>query len=125
MVDYQKLLNSMQAISSLGNPSLNFTKHDIETVNGYSEAKDFKLNRDERIILLDSNDNIIYIKECDEIGKCTLKVFECTEVTEKYQLQNTPTSFTKEELDKITNDIAELKNIILGKGVKDGKHNAE
>ena len=75
--------------------------------------------------MLDSNDNIIYIKECDEIGKCTLKVFECTEVTEKYQLQNTPTSFTKEELDKITNDIAELKNIILGKGVKDGKHNAE
>ena len=127
MIDYQKLLNGMQAISTLSNPSINFNKHEIETVNGYSEAKDFKLNRDERIILLDSNENIIYIKECDEIGKCSLKVFECTDVTDKYQMQNTPANFTREEFNKITNEIVELKNMLLNRQgeLEHGKHDVK
>lgn len=105
-------------ISQFGNLLTTFNspqKRTILTFNGYREAQDFKLNRGESIIALDSNEDVLYLKECDEIGKYSLKVFSCIDVTNQIQEQNNPTYITKSDLDSFSNNLlSEVKKMIGG-----------
>lgn len=110
-LDYNQIAqagNFLSSFNSFGN-----TRHDIITVNGLQEAKDFKLNRNERVALIDSNDDILYIKECDDIGKYNLKVFKCENITEQYMQTVTPASISKAEFDSLKNDMSELKAMLI------------
>lgn len=119
-LDYSQLANAGNILSSIGNLG-NFngfsqqTKHDVITVNGYAEAKDFKLNKGERVALIDANDDILYIKECDEIGKYNLKVFQCINVTDNYVSQNTPAQISRAEFEQLNSNVAELKQLLMEK----------
>lgn len=105
-------------ISQFGNLLTTFNspqKRTILTFNGYREAQDFKLNRGESIIALDSNEDVLYLKECDDIGKYSLKVFSCIDVTNQIQEQNNPTYITKSDLDSFSNNLlSEVKKMIGG-----------
>lgn len=121
-IDYQNLANGMNFLSNLTNP-YGVQKHEIITVNGYQEARDFKLNRGERVALVDVNDDILYIKECSEIGKYSLKVFECKNVTDKYEQQNTPANISREEFENLSGEISRIKQLLEEKS--NGKHNVQ
>lgn len=88
------------------------------------EAKDYRLDRSESIILLDSNSNIIYLKECDDIGKVSLKVYECTDITEQFNMQNTPANISKAEFENLRQDISDLKTLLM-RNANNGKHDVK
>lgn len=124
-IDYQQLAQGVNFLSNLSNPNFynqGATKHDILTVNGLQEAKDFKLNRDEKVMLLDANSNILYIKESDSIGKCTVKVFECTDVTDKYEMQNTPANISRDEFNTLSASVSKIMSMLEE---RNGKHNVQ
>ena len=68
------------------------------------------------------------LKECDDIGKYTLKVFRCEEITQEFVQQSQPQQISKAEFDKLSKDIADLKSILMSstnKGADNGKYNAK
>lgn len=115
--------NILSSIGSLGALQTNFTtRRDIVTVNGLQEAREFKLDKGERIAMIDSNSDILYIKECDDIGKYSLKVFECKEITDKYEKENTPAVISRAEMDSMISSMNEIKAMLGG---MNGKFNAQ
>lgn len=67
------------------NPSQNvqMSKNSINWVQGIEGAKAFTLMPKENVILMDSEVNdTFYIKICDDIGRCTLRVFKYQELIE-------------------------------------------
>jgi hypothetical protein len=54
----------------------------INWVQGLEGAKAYQLTPNSNIILLDSEQDRFYIKTADNIGMCTLRTFDFTEVTE-------------------------------------------
>lgn len=96
-------------------------KRNIVTVNGIVEARSFALNPGESVVLVDSNEDIFYIKECDDIGKCSVKAFSYEEI----ELVDGPSGgVSKKEFECLSNDVAELKNMVksmMGSEAKDGK----
>ena len=98
------------------------SKREIVSVNGLQEAKNFILNRGENIILRDSNEDRIYVKACDELGKYSLKIYQCSVITEKVISDNTPTAVSRSDLDSLKAEIANLTQIV--KGVVN-EHNAK
>lgn len=103
----ENLLNSL-CNSNYGN------KREIISVNGLQEAKNFILNRGENIILRDSNDDVIYVKACDELGKYSLKVYQCSDVTEKVLSECQKETVSRSDFDKLSKDMEELKKLIQG-----------
>ena len=89
------------------------SKRLIISVNGINEAKNFSLNRGENIILRDNNEDIIYIKSCDDLGKYTLKIYSCLDVTEQYLNENTTISATKSDVEKLSNELSEVKKLFM------------
>ena len=100
----------------------NNSKRLIVSVNGIQEARNFALDRGENIILRDSNEDVIYVKACDELGKYCLKVYECLDVTEKYVNGTSSDVISRSDFDKLSNELKELKAMI--KGVAD-EHNVK
>jgi len=122
-------MNNFNNLSQVGNvlTSLgtfqNFQKRDILTVNGLSEAKDFKLNNGESIMLMDSNDDIVYVKRCDDIGKVSMNIYKCVDVTDEFERKNTPANVSKADFDSLVQTISELKQM-MNKGGNKNEHNA-
>jgi hypothetical protein len=79
----------------------------INWTQGIEGAKAFGLQPKESIVLLDSEaDNIMYIKVCDDIGRCTLRVFEYSEVTNKMSNNMDMSEYVKKsELESLLNDM--------------------
>ena len=83
------------------------TKNGIKWVQGIEGAKAFQLEPNSNVQLMDSeNDGVFYIKVCDDIGMCNLRIFDYKE------RQNTPQSSStvsepdiNEIVDKIVNKI--------------------
>ena len=61
-------------------PQQNFTP--LTFVNGIEGAKSYIIPANATIYLRDSDSNKIYIKSCDNEGKCTIKSFEMVDVDE-------------------------------------------
>ena len=89
-------------------------KRKIVTVNGLKEAQDFKLNYGESILFLDANQDILYVKQCDEIGKVSLNVYQCTEITQNF-ITPEPSPVSRADLDAFqSNLLEEVKKLIGG-----------
>lgn len=90
-------------------------------VQGIEGAKAFQMPENSNAILLDSettgSDIRIYIKTSDNIGMCTLRIFDGTEITEN-QTSNIANNFDMSQY--VTRE--ELKNILQNLG---GNANAE
>ena len=117
-IDYSAMAASMLA-GMTGNQN-NFntqSKRGVITVAGLNEARSFNLNPGESIVLIDSNEDVFYIKECDEIGKSTTKSYRY----EQIELEESSGAVSKKEFDKLSGDVQELKNMI--KEITNGKHN--
>jgi hypothetical protein len=101
-----------------GNVSAN-QNNGINWVQGLEGAKAYQLSPNSNIILLDSEQDRFYIKTSDNIGMCSLRTFDFTEVTDmpnKQTPQNTidmSQYVTRKELNDALNRI------------KGGKYNAK
>lgn len=120
--DYNTIASSLLA-GMTGNNQNNVQpqqpKRGVITVAGLSEARGFNLNPGESIVLIDANEDVFYIKECDEIGKSTTRSFKYEEV----ELEEKSTAVSKKEFDKLSGDVKELKNLV--KELANGKHNTK
>ena len=119
-MDYNAIAQSLLAGMTGNNPNTIATpsKRSVITVTGLSEARGFNLNPGESVVLIDSNDDVFYIKECDEIGKSTTRSF----MYEEIEQEETPSGVSKKEFDKLSTDVNELKAMV--KEIADGKHSA-
>ena len=89
------------------------TGNTINWVQGLEGAKSYVLNPGESIVLLDNEvDDIFYIKICDPIGKCTLRVFKYQEITgEVSNNKFDPNLYVKKsELESLVNSMLGGKN---------------
>ena len=119
-MDYNTIAQSLLAGMTGNNQNMTVPKRSVITVAGLNEARGFNLNPGESIVLIDANDDVFYIKECDEIGKSTTKSFKYEEV----QLEEAPAgTVSKKEFDKLSGDVKELKSMV--KEWVNGKHNSE
>ena len=106
------------------------TKNGIKWVQGIEGAKAYQLEPNSNVQLMDSeNDGVFYIKVCDDIGMCSLRIFDYKE-RENANVQshnNTPSLNTEEIVNKITekidlsqyikkNELEALVNKMLGGG---------
>lgn len=96
-----------QVLNNFSNP----IKHEILTVSSLQQAKDFVMNKGDSYLLLDPNADLLYIKEMDNIGKVSLKVFSLVDVTEQYISNNTPITISKSEYTKLLNRLDQLEAI--------------
>ena len=87
------------------------------------EAVNFKLEKGESIALIDANEDILYIKDCDEIGKCNLKIYQCIDKTDEVLTSSNSGTFNKAEIDQLKNDLAEIKSL-LSRGINN-EYNAK
>ncbi|MBO7714445.1 MAG: hypothetical protein J6S85_12790 [Methanobrevibacter sp.] len=117
-MDYTTIANSLLA-GMTGNNNQAQPKRSVITVQGINEARSFSLNNGESVVLIDSDQDLFYIKECDEIGKSTTRCFKYEEV----QPQENYGAVTKKEFDKLSGDVKELKTMI--KEIANGKHNSK
>lgn len=119
--DYSSMATSLLA-GMTGNNQNNFNsqpKRGVITVAGLNEARGFNLNPGESIVLIDSNEDVFYIKECDEIGKSNTKCYKY----EPIELEETSGAVSKKEFDKLSSDVKDLKKMI--KEIADGKHDSK
>lgn len=78
-------------------------------VQGIEGAKAYQLMPNSNVVLLDSeNDGRFYIKICDSVGMCTLRLFDYTEVTEA-KPQSTE-YVTREEFNQLLSQLGGLDN---------------
>lgn len=119
-MDYNTIAQSLLAGMTGNNQNMTVPKRSVITVAGLNEARGFNLNPGESIVLIDANDDVFYIKECDEIGKSTTRSFKYEEV----QLDEAPAgTVSKKEFDKLSGDVKELKSMV--KEFVNGKHDSE
>ena len=99
------------AFSQVLNNFSNHMKHEILTVSSLQQAKDFMMNKGDSYLLLEPNADLLYIKEMDNIGKVSLKIFSLADVTEQYISNNTPVTISKTEYTKLLNRLDQLEAI--------------
>ena len=85
----------------------------IKWVQGIEGAKAYQMTPNSNTVLMDSdNDGIFYIKVSDNIGMCTLRVFEYKELqttnTQHAQLDMS-NYVTKDEINEIVNRLVKEK----------------
>lgn len=96
----------------------------ITWVNGIEGAKAFQIEPNSNILLLDSDtQGRMYIKTCDNIGMCNLRIFTYEEVTENSQLAQTPEIDTSQFVtkDEMNNAINEVLQFIKPKEIEKDK----
>ena len=114
--DYMQIANSLLA-GMTGNNQNTQAKRQVITVAGLNEARSFNLNPGESVVLIDANEDVFYIKECDDIGKSTTKCFKYEETA----IDDVSTNgVTKKDFDKLSSDVKELSKLV--KELSDGKH---
>ena len=121
-MDYNAIAQSLLAGMTGNNPNTlqaPQAKRGVITVAGLSEARGFNLNPGESVVLIDANDDVFYIKECDEIGKSTTRSF----MYEEIEQEEVASGVSKKEFDKLSGDVNELKAMV--KEIANGKHNPE
>lgn len=113
-------MNSFDQIGQFGNALTGFSnfaqnfnypmKHEIITVSGLDEVKNFKLNKGDSYDLLDPNTDTLYIKERDNIGRETIKIYSLTDITEKALAESEPANISRQEYDSLMNKLDNLLN---------------
>lgn len=121
----QQAGNILSTLGGLGNGMTYGLKREILTVNGMQEARDFKIFNNESVLLMDTQEDIVYVKQCDEIGKMSLKVYECKDITETYEKKNSPANISREDFESLVTQINELKGLVTKKGGKNEHNDTE
>ena len=86
----------------------------ITRVNGIEGAKAFQIEPNSNILLLDSDiQGRMYIKTCDNIGMCNLRIFNYEEVAANTQSRqnteiDTSNFVTKDEMNNAINEAIQL-----------------
>lgn len=112
----QSLLQANNFLSTLYSSPQVAPKREVITVDGVNEAQSFRLDKGESVALIDCNTDVLYVKESDEVGKTSLRIYECVDKTEEYLAKNTPAQISKADFDKLQNQLTNLTNL-LSRGV--------
>lgn len=91
-----------------GSKAGNTAKRQIITVCGADEARAFSLEKGESAVLVDDSDDIIYIKECDSIGKSSIRAFRYEEI----EMTEASGGVSRKEFDALKSDIADIKKMM-------------
>lgn len=68
----------------MNNPYMMRMNHQITWVQGIEGAKAYQLSPNSQAVLLDNdNEGVMYIKICDNVGMCTLRIFDYVERTKQ------------------------------------------
>lgn len=86
----------------------------INWVQGIEGAKAWQMQPSKNTVLMDSeNDGVFYIKSCDQVGMCSLRVFKYEEVTQQMKQPSQPIDLSeyvkKSELESL------IKSMVGGK----------
>lgn len=84
-------------------------KHEIITVNSLQQAKDFFINKGDSYLLLDPNADLLYVKECDNLGRISLKVYSLVDKTDEIISNNTPVTLSKSQFDNLMKRLEQLE----------------
>lgn len=79
-------------------------------VNGIEGAKSFPMQPNQTMLLMDSDNPIVYMKQANSLGQATIRYFRLTEITET-DVKGKTTSVdyaTKEEFDALQKKVNEL-----------------
>ena len=96
------------------NPLVQNQNNRIVWVNGIEGAKAFQIEPNSNILLLDSDiQGRMYIKACDNIGMCNLRIFNYEEVVANTQSKqnteiDTSNFVTKDEMNNAINEAIQL-----------------
>lgn len=90
----------------------NVNTNNLTWVQGIEGAKGYQIAPNSKAVLLDSEQNRMYIKTSDNIGMCNLRVFTFEEITETPQTHNSVAQnvdlsnyVTKDELNTIISSL--------------------
>ena len=81
----------------------------LERIADLESAKKFQLNPNSTVYLLDESEPLIYIKQSDNLGKCSIRGFQITEIDlnqitdKRYVTRNDFDSFKTDILQAINN----------------------
>lgn len=88
------------------------TGNNLIWVQGLEGAKGYQIPANSKAVLLDSEQNRMYIKTSDNIGMCNLRIFNFSEITETPQTHNSVAQnidlsnyVTKDELNTIISSL--------------------
>ena len=99
-------------------------------VNGIEGAKSYQLQSDQTMMLMDSDNPLCYRKDCDSVGKSSLRYFKLEEIDEKtargivQPLPPKPEYASKQDIDKINQRLDELFKKLDKPSKKETKENA-
>ena len=85
----------------------------INWVAGYEGARQFPLTRNGAVVLLDSEADKFYIKTCDNIGMCDIRVFSFKEEKNDKKGNNVIGNekyVTREEFNKLLAELGGISN---------------
>lgn len=79
-------------------------------VNGIEGAKSFPMQPNQTMLLMDSDNPIVYMKQANSLGQATIRYFRLTEIKESDVKEKTPSAdyATKEEFDALQKKVNEL-----------------
>lgn len=103
---------TQQYYANRNNPLVQNQNNRIVWVNGIEGAKAYQIEPNSNILLLDSDiEGRMYIKTCDNIGMCNLRIFAYQELQPNTQSQQIDTTnfVTKDEMQAAINQA--LQNI--------------
>lgn len=101
--------NALSQATNLFNNFNGMYKHEILTVGSLQQVKDFVINKGDSYMLLDPNSDLLYIKECDNIGKITIKAYSLTDITEEVINNNTPVTLSKTQYENLMKRLETLE----------------
>lgn len=89
-------------------------------VNGIEGAKSYQVYPNQSVMLMDSDDSIVYLKQADNTGRATIRTFKLEEVIEKQEPKAPAAEYvSKADFDTLSNKFdALLKKL---EGDKDAK----
>jgi hypothetical protein len=88
------------------NPFFRQPNRNIQWVNGRNGANSYQLQPNENAIFLDSeNEGIFYIKVCDNVGMCSLRIFKFEEVFDTEPKINLEEYVKKSDLEALINSM--------------------
>ena len=89
----------------------------IQWVQGVEAAKAYPVSAGSSVLLMDSDNQYLYIKSADNSGLPSLRIFEYTEITEKKELKkaeiDTSIFVTKDELQEALASLKPKKKKII------------
>lgn len=98
-------------LNNMYNPMPQYQPNGINWVSGYEGARQYPVQRNGAVVLLDNEANKFYIKTCDNIGMCELRVFDFTEVTTNSKSNNVIAQndyVTRDEFNKLIEQLGGL-----------------